>query len=139
MSDADGPDVEVSAVCSRDRRLLMIRVGHGPAGGEWRLPGGAVARGETLAEAVVSHLGRQCGRSALCGPFLAWREHLEAERHVVRMYFEAVDMDDPDSARAMPGEAVESEWVDVDSVLARRLEPGLAEFLAEAGVIDAVV
>lgn len=139
MSDGARPDLEVAAVCRRDHRLLLVRVGHGPAGGEWRLPGGAVDRGETLAEAVVGHLWRECGLSVLCGPFLGWREHLDGEVHRVRMYFDGVDMGDAEPDPPGDHRVAESEWVDVSEVLDRRLEMGLAEFLGETGVIDAVV
>ncbi len=139
MTGAGRPDLEVSAVCRRDEQLLLVRVGHGPAGGEWRLPGGTVHRGETLAESVVARLWEQCGLTVLCGPFMGWREHLDADVHRVRMYFEAVDMGAPDVDPPGPDAAVETEWVDSHTVLDRRLESGLAEFLGDAGVIDAVV
>jgi len=129
----------VSSVCRRDDGLLLVRIGHGPAGGEWRLPGARVRRGETLAESVVRGLWQECGLSALCGPFLGWREHVDGPVHRLRMCFDGVDMGTRDTDPPEAHRVVESEWVDIAAVLDRTLEPGLAEFLGDTGIIDAVV
>ena len=78
--DADGlsgPRSRVGAVVVGDGELLMIRRGHGPAGGTWSLPGGRVERGETAAEAVVREVGEETGLEGVCGPFLGWAELIE--------------------------------------------------------------
>lgn len=138
--DPSGPDVSVAAVCRREDRLLLVRRGHGAAAGVWSLPGGSVRRGETLAESVVDRLREQCGSSVLCGPFLGWREHLDGPAHQLVMYFESVEIVAGDDRRDPPGSDVaEMEWVTASIVLDRRLTPGLAEFLSEEGLVDAVV
>ena len=45
----------------QDERLLLVRRGHGPAAGEWSVPGGRVETGETLAEAVVREVAEETG------------------------------------------------------------------------------
>lgn len=139
MNRVDGPVVEVAAVCRRGSQLLLVRVGHGPAGGDWRLPGGAVQTSSTLAEAIAAHVRDQAGIDALCGPFLGWREHLDGATHRLRMYFEAVDMGRPVVGPHEPLGVAEAEWVEGGDVVERRLEAGLAEFLGETGLIDVVV
>ena len=39
-----GPDLCVGAIAVDADRLLLIRRGHGPAAGQWSVPGGRVER-----------------------------------------------------------------------------------------------
>lgn len=112
--------------------------------GRWRLPGGAVGAGETLAEAVVRTTGTDTGIDALCGPFVGWAELPDAAPHVVTMYFEVVVLDPPSIDRhsgAMPSGPLGAEvrctpdW----EVSELPVVPGLAEFLADQGLIELVI
>jgi len=49
---AGRPEIAVGIIVHRDASLLMIRRGHGQAGGRWSVPGGRVERGESAAQAV---------------------------------------------------------------------------------------
>ena len=131
------PQIAVGLVTRRADELLMVRRGHGAASGVWGLPGGPVLGGETLAEAVVRHAGAQAGVEALCGPFMGWTEDVESSPPTVRMCFEAVTLDDL-GAPTDP-DVAEHEWVHLEVVAERRLDEGLADFLAEHDVIDTVV
>lgn len=128
------PEICVGAVAVRDDELLMVRRGHGPGAGEWSLPGGRVEPGETLAEAVVRELAEETGLDAVCGTFIGWVERLGDDHHFVIMDFDVVVMG-PDEPVA-GSDAAEAAWVPVWDVPELRLVEGLAEFLAEHGVIE---
>lgn len=135
------PLLSVAAIWPAGEGLVMVR----PQGQAlWSLPGGAVAAGETLAEAVVRTVGERTGAESLCGPFVGWSELPDAERAGVTMYFEAVVLDAPppepgsgalpdgpagDQVRAVP------DW----EVSELPVAPGLAEFLADQGLIELVI
>ena len=134
------PRVRVGAVCLRGDELLLVRSGHGPAAGNWDVPGGPVERGETLAESVFRTFAFETGHDdVLCGPFFGWAEVLDDDApgdHEIVMYFTAVLIDDDPPGS---GSATESAWVPVWTVPELRLRDGLAEFLADQEIIDTVV
>jgi ADP-ribose pyrophosphatase YjhB (NUDIX family) len=135
--EAVRPEACVGAVVVRDDALLMIRRGHGPAGGTWSLPGGRIERGETAAEALVREVGEETGVDVMCGPFLGWAEIIDADHHVVVLDFEATAMSDYPPVAG--DDAAEAAWVRLDRVVDLRLSPGLAEFLADHQVIDVIL
>lgn len=134
------PSLWVAGLVMRGDELLMVRKGHAPTAGEWSLPGGALAAGETLAEAVVRLLCDQTGHEeVLCGPFLAWGESIDdngRSPHRVTMYFTAVVMD---AEPPQVGSAAECAWTPTWRAPELMLAEGLAEFLADQDVIDTVV
>lgn len=139
---ASAPRIEVAGIWQIGTQLVLVR--SGGAGARWRLPGGRVRVGETLAEAVVRTVADDTGVDALCGPFVGWAELPATTPHVVTMYFEAVVLDPPEIDRAtgaMPAGPHDDEvrctpdW-EVSEVL---VVPGLAEFLADQGLIELVV
>jgi 8-oxo-dGTP diphosphatase len=68
------PDVCVGAVVIDDDRLLLIRRGHGPAAGNWSLPGGRVEFGETMVEALVREVQEETGLDVVVGDYIG---HIE--------------------------------------------------------------
>jgi 8-oxo-dGTP diphosphatase len=131
------PELCVGAVVVDDERLLMIRRGHGPAAGTWSVPGGRVERGETAAEAVVRELREETGLDGLCGQFLGWVERIGDDHHVVILDFRVDPFED---AQPTAGDdATEAAWVPLADVTARRLAPGLAQFLFDHRIIDTLV
>jgi ADP-ribose pyrophosphatase YjhB (NUDIX family) len=90
-----------------------------------------------LAEAVVRELAEETGLEGVCGPLVGWEEILTTGHHFVILDFlvSVLDRRDPvagdDAAAAM--------WVPVDDVAAQGLVDGLAEFLAEHGIIPTIV
>jgi len=129
------PEVAVGAVVVHDGSLLLVRRGHGPAAGEWSVPGGRVEWGETLAEAVVREVAEETGLECVCGELLALAEVVETDHHFVILDFLATVLDHGEPVAG--DDAAEVRWVPVDQVLELRLVDGLAEMLHEQGILDA--
>lgn len=148
QGDLEDPKVSVAALVTRGEELLMVRHGHGPAGGFWDVPLSRARHGETLAESVLRTLDQMCGlTSGLCGPFEGWEERidLDAGVHELIMYFRAVLLDDdveptPDRSTAGAGsdDVAEVAWVSTFQVVDLRTRDGLAEFLSDQSIIDTV-
>ena len=139
MTKRPPPPIElcVGAILVDDGRLLMVRRGHGPAAGEWAIPGGRVEPGETVAEAVLRELMEETGVEGLCGDLIGWVERIHEDHHFVILDF-AVTSLDPVEPRA-GGDAAEATWVPLDEVVERRLAPGLEQFLYEHQIIDRAI
>ena len=132
---AGRPVLCVGAVAVLDGTLLLVRRGHGPAAGEWSVPGGRVERGELLAEAVVREVREETGLDCVCGALLGWVERLDAEHHFVILDFDVTVLDGRDPVAG--DDAAEVAWVPLDELLDVALVQGLAEFLHDQGVITA--
>jgi mutator protein MutT len=130
------PEVCVGAIALDDDRLLLIRRGHGPAAGEWSIPGGRVEAGETLAEAVVRELLEETGIEGVCDQMVGWAERIGPDHHFVILDF-AVTVLEASTPRA-GGDAAEAAWVDLDEVAHYRLVEGLADFLHEHGILATI-
>ena len=128
----------VGAVAVLEERLLLVRRGHGPAAGEWSLPGGRVEGGETLAEAVVRELAEETGLEAVCDDLLGWVERIGDGYHFVIFDFLATVLDGPEKVPQAGGDAAEAAWVALDEVTHLRLTEGLAEFLHEHGIVPVI-
>ena len=127
----------VGAIALDDDRLLMIRRGHGPAAGEWSIPGGRVEAGETLAEAVVRELAEETGVEGICEQLVGWVERIGDDHHFVILDFAVTVLEATDP---VPGsDAVEAAWVDLSEVASYRLVEGLADFLHEHGILSTIV
>ncbi len=132
------PQVCVGAVAVVDDRLLLIRRGHGPAAGEWSVPGGRVEGGETLAEAVVRELAEETGLEAVCDDLVGWVERIGADHHYVIFDFHVTVLDGPDTLPRAGADAAEAAWVPLDEVSHLRLADGLAEFLHDHGIVPVI-
>ena len=131
------PEVAVGAIARQDDELLLIRRGHGPAAGEWSIPGGRVEHGESLAAAVLRELAEETGLDAICGPLVGWVERITAEYHYVILDFEVTIMDRRDPVAG--DDAAEVRWVLVSDVAELNLVDGLAEFLHDHGIIPTII
>ncbi len=133
------PEVCVGAVAVDDDRLLLVRRGQGPGAGEWSIPGGRVEAGETLAEAVVRELLEETGIEAVCDALLGWVERMGDGWHHVILDFGVTLLDEPGEAVARAGgDAREARWVPLDAVTELPLVDGLAEFLADHGIVSVI-
>jgi 8-oxo-dGTP diphosphatase len=130
------PELCVGAVVIDDDRLLLIRRGHGPADGEWSIPGGRVEWGETLAEAVVRELSEETAISGVCGEFVGWVERMGDGFHHVILDFRVIALDPTDPVAG--DDAREAAWVSLAEVASLNLVEGLAEFLHDNGILSVI-
>jgi 8-oxo-dGTP diphosphatase len=133
----DQLEVAVGAVVLRDGELLLVRRGHGPAAGDWSLPGGRVRFGEGLREATVRETREETGIDVLVERFLGWVERIGDEPvpyHFVILDF-ACAPTEPGHVPVASDDATEARWVHLDELDGLRLVPGLLDFLAEVGVM----
>ena len=130
------PEVCVGAIAVDAERLLLVRRGHGPAAGEWSIPGGRVEQGETLAEAVVRELAEETGLEGVADRFVGWVERIAADHHFVILDFAVTVLDPRDPVAGE--DAAEAAWVPLDEVGEWRLVEGLAEFLHEHGFLSVI-
>ena len=127
------PEVCVGAVAVAGDRLLLVRRGRDPGRGHWSIPGGRVEAGESLAEAAVRELVEETGVVGTCGALLGVAERRGDGHHFVILDY-LVEVADP--IPPVPGtDADEAAWVPLVDVRGLTLVPGLAEFLAENGVL----
>ncbi|HEY3096969.1 MAG TPA: NUDIX hydrolase [Acidimicrobiia bacterium] len=134
---SDKPEVAVGAVVLRDGELLLVRRGHGPAAGEWSLPGGRVRFGEALREATVRETREETGIDVLVERFLGWVERMGAEPepyHFVILDFACAPLD-PGQAPVAGDDAAGARWVPLEELHGLPLVPGLVEFLVDSGVL----
>jgi ADP-ribose pyrophosphatase YjhB (NUDIX family) len=138
-AEVGGPVVvTVHGICVQDGGLLLVRYGHGPAGGHWDLPATEVWAGEALAEALVRACEDLTGCAVLCGPFIGWSEDPTGSPPSVALTFEAVPVNLGTERPRAGGGATEARFWPVEEVIDLRLAAGTAELLSEHGVIDAV-
>jgi 8-oxo-dGTP diphosphatase len=124
----------VGAVAVDDDRLLLVRRGHGPAAGEWSVPGGRVEPGETLIEAVVRELWEETGLEGVCDRFVGWVERIDDENHFVILDF-AVTVLDPAAVPVAGDDAAEAAWVPLTELGDYRVVDGLVEFLRDHAMV----
>jgi 8-oxo-dGTP diphosphatase len=127
----------VGAVVVLDERLLLVQRRNEPGAGEWSVPGGRVEVGETLAEAVVRELAEETGLEGVCDGLVGWTERIDEHHHFVILDFTVTVLAD-DAPRA-GGDALDACWVPLDEVADWLLVDGLAEFLADHGVLRTIV
>jgi 8-oxo-dGTP diphosphatase len=135
---SDHPEVAVGAVVTRDGELLLVRRGHGPAAGEWSLPGGRVQYGEQLHEAVVRETREETAVDVVVHRFLGWVERIDTEsepHHFVILDFSCTPLD-PRQPLTAGDDATEAAWVPLTALDDLPLVEGLLDFLLATGVIQ---
>lgn len=130
------PEVCVGAIVVDEGDLLLIRRGHGPAAGEWAIPGGRVEAGELLAEAVVRELAEETGLEGVCGDLVGWWEDIADDHHFVSLDFHVTLLE-----RRPPvagDDAAEAAWVPLVDVAELNTVEGLVEFLHDHGILQVI-
>ena len=127
------PEVCVGGVAVRDGCVLLVRRGHGPAAGQWSVPGGRVEWGETLAAAVVREVAEETGLEVICDGFADWVERIGDQYHyVIADFWLSVVSDHPPEAG---DDAAEARWVPLEELGDLDLTTGLRDFLVHLGVL----
>jgi 8-oxo-dGTP diphosphatase len=130
------PELCVGAIALHEEAILLVRRATEPRLGRWRVPGGRVERGETLAEAALRELREETGLTGICGPLVGWVERMSSDHHFVILDFEVTVLDSTDP---VPGDdASAARWVDFDELGRVDLVDGLADFLLEKGVLPSL-
>lgn len=129
--DAPGrPSLWVGAVLIDDGRLVLVWRSAGPDAERWSLPSVEVELDEPLVAAVVRAVEQEAGLEAVCERRLGHIEQLGPD-HRVLLVFRATPLLDgvlcPEAA-----------WVDLDAVAERPLVEGLAELLADEGILRVI-
>lgn len=114
-------------------RLLLIKRGHEPGAGLWSLPGGRVKPNETDIEAVEREIKEETGLIVKTGRLIG---------KVQRPGLAGAVIDIRDYAATVTGgtltagdDAADARWVAPGNLRALPLTEGLAEILADWGVI----
>jgi 8-oxo-dGTP diphosphatase len=128
-------ELAVGAVALRDRELLLVRRGRGPAAGEWSVPGGRVQVGEEVHEAVVREVAEETGLEVVVERFLGWVERIDDMHHFVILDF-VVSVLDPGQVPVAGDDAAEVAWVPLSGLDGVRLVDGLLEFLVDHEILD---
>jgi 8-oxo-dGTP diphosphatase len=135
---SDTAEVAVGALALRDGEILLVRRGHGPAAGEWSVPGGRVRFGEELHEAVVREVEEETGLEAVVERFVGWVERIgrgSDPYHFVILDF-LVDVLDPRREPRPGDDAAEVAWVGLDHLDGLQLVDGLLEFLIDHQILE---
>ena len=132
----NAPQLCVGAIAVDADRLLMIRRGHGPAAGQWSVPGGRVEPGELLAEAVVRELWEETAVEGVCGELVGWAERFDDDEHYVILDFRVAVLEA--TTPTAGDDAAEASWVPLSDVAELNLVDGLAEFLHEHGILRTI-
>jgi 8-oxo-dGTP diphosphatase len=128
------PQLAVGAVATSDDQLLLVRRGHGPAAGEWSVPGGRVQAGETVTAAVVREVAEETGLEVVVDELLGWVERFDDDEHFVILDFRVTVLD-PEQPLHAGDDAADAAWVRASNLGDYRVVEGLVEFLAEVGVL----
>jgi acetyl-CoA carboxylase carboxyl transferase subunit beta len=120
-------------VCIRGGGLLLIRRSQPPHPGRWSLPGGRVAPGESLEQAVARELFEETGLVGEAAGLCGIAERIGDDHHYVILdYFASVGLGEP-----LAGDDAEAVCFANRGELDRlSLVPGLWGFLADHGVLD---
>ena len=131
-----GPRIRcVGAIITDDAgRLLLIQRGHQPEEGRWSLPGGRVRPGESDPEAVAREVREETGLHVEPGRLIGAVERPVPGGAVFDIYDYAASVSGGQLAAG--DDAADARWIDPGDIGQLPLTSGLAETLAEWGVLS---
>ena len=115
----DSPRVAVGAVVFNAGSVLLVRRGHAPAEGQWAIPGGSVALGETLQEAAEREIMEETGLTIQAGePIYAFDTVVRDDTGRIQFHYVIIDVAaEYVSGEPDPGDdADEARWVSPDEI-----------------------
>ena len=115
-------------------RLLLIQRGHEPEEGRWSLPGGRVKPGESDWEAVAREVREETGLHVKPGRLIGTVERPAPGGAVFDIYDYAASIS---GGQLVAGDdAAHARWIDPGDIGQLSLTSGLADTLAEWGVLS---
>lgn len=126
MTESCLPRLGVGAIVRHQDAVLLVKRAKPPYAGEWAIPGGKVAAGETLAEAAEREIREETGVTVRAGELAYHFEYIERDElgalryhYVVLDYYADYLAGEPNAA----DDALEARWVALDALDALRLNP----------------
>ncbi|MDA8139001.1 MAG: NUDIX hydrolase, partial [Desulfobacteraceae bacterium] len=110
----DQPLASVGAVVFKENRVLLVQRGRPPAQGQWAIPGGRIALGETLQQAAEREIMEETGVVITARePIFTFDVVERDEQGKVRFHYIVVDLiADYVSGDPRPGDdAADARWV----------------------------
>jgi ADP-ribose pyrophosphatase YjhB (NUDIX family) len=115
-------------------RLLLIQRGHEPEEGRWSIPGGRVKPGESDRDALVREVREETGLHVEPGTLIGAVERPAPGGAVFDIYDYAASISGGQLAAG--DDAADARWIDPGDIGELSLTSGLAETLAEWGVLS---
>lgn len=122
-----------AVITDRDGRLLLIKRGHEPGAGLWSLPGGRVEAHETDADALIRELEEETGLVVTPRRLIGTVDRPGPRGAVYRIRDYAADV--VGGTLRAGDDAADARWVAPGELGELELTAGLADCLAEWGVI----
>lgn len=113
----DRPWVGVGVIVWRGERVLLIRRGRPPRMGQWSLPGGAQAVGETVFETAVREALEETGLHVIPTEVVTVVDAMTLDdAGAVQFHYTLVEVaaDSPEGEPVCADDALEARWVTVD-------------------------
>ncbi len=129
------PIVGIGVVVWRQTRLLLIRRGHAPRKGQWSLPGGAQALGETMAAAAAREVLEETSIRIAAPRLVDVIDSIETDpRGRIRYHYTLIDFTAEWQAGelAAGSDAMDARWVEAAELGAYELWPETVRIIALA-------
>jgi ADP-ribose pyrophosphatase len=122
----DHPLASVGAVVFKDNRVLLVQRGRPPAQGQWAIPGGRIALGETMQQAAEREILEETSIVIAAHEPIYTFDVLERDpRNQVRFHYVVVDLiADYIRGEPHPGDdAADARWVAAEELARMDINP----------------